>query len=424
MPRNGSGVYSKPAGTTAAPNTTIESAKYNSTIDDLVSDANTARPIVAGGTGATSASAARTGLGFAADAGNFGKQGANIASASTTDLSTATGDYVFVTGTTTITALGTATAGVERTVQFTGALTLTHNATSLILPGGANITTAAGDVAVFKSEGSGNWRCVSYQRAAIAPSVTAFTFSQFRLTKSGSNLRVSREGGKYITINGVNEIIPSGGVDLSPSGSSAGTTYNIYAYMSSGTMTLEYSTTAHATDSTTGVEIKSGDATRTLVGMARAVTGPAWADTVTQRFVISWANRKTKGITNVFTANRTRATGSGVGEINTEIRCEFLTWADEIVAATANAMVSNDSGSGISIYSGFLVDGTLDSDAFIDGQTAATNYRDVTSFSIAKAMSEGYHYLSITGGTSAGTATWYGDTSGGRRTHIAGSIIG
>ena len=63
IPRNGSGIYSKPAGTTAVASTTIESAKYNSVIDDLVTDANTARPIVAGGTGATTAGAALTALG-------------------------------------------------------------------------------------------------------------------------------------------------------------------------------------------------------------------------------------------------------------------------------------------------------------------------------------------------------------------------
>ena len=54
IPRNGSGIYSKPAGTTAVASTTIESAKYNSVIDDLVTDANTPRPVVAGGTGAAS----------------------------------------------------------------------------------------------------------------------------------------------------------------------------------------------------------------------------------------------------------------------------------------------------------------------------------------------------------------------------------
>jgi hypothetical protein len=63
MPRSGGGVYSKPAGTTAVTNTTIESAKYNSVIDDLVTDANAARPISAGGTGAANAADARTNLG-------------------------------------------------------------------------------------------------------------------------------------------------------------------------------------------------------------------------------------------------------------------------------------------------------------------------------------------------------------------------
>ncbi len=63
MPRNGSGVYSKPAGTTAVPNTTIESAKFNQVVDDLVQDANFARPVTAGGTGAAVVADARANLG-------------------------------------------------------------------------------------------------------------------------------------------------------------------------------------------------------------------------------------------------------------------------------------------------------------------------------------------------------------------------
>lgn len=69
-------------------------------------------------------------------------KGANIASATTTDLATATGNLVHITGNATITAFGTVQAGTEITLVFDGALTLTHNATSLILPSGANITTA------------------------------------------------------------------------------------------------------------------------------------------------------------------------------------------------------------------------------------------------------------------------------------------
>jgi hypothetical protein len=93
-------------------------------------------------------------------------QGATIASASTVAIGAATGNFVQISGTTTITAFDTVQAGTRRVVEFTGALTLTYNATSLILPGAANITTAAGDVGEFISLGSGNWLCTNYQPAS------------------------------------------------------------------------------------------------------------------------------------------------------------------------------------------------------------------------------------------------------------------
>lgn len=96
-------------------------------------------------------------------------KGADIASASSIDIGAATGNIIDITGTTTITALGTVQAGTKRTLQFDGALTLTYNATSLILPTNANITTAAGDVAEFVSLGSGNWICTHYQKDTGLP---------------------------------------------------------------------------------------------------------------------------------------------------------------------------------------------------------------------------------------------------------------
>jgi hypothetical protein len=65
LSRNGSGVYSLPAGTAAVTSETISSTKFNTLTEDLEADANEVRPIVAGGTGAASASAARTNLGLA-----------------------------------------------------------------------------------------------------------------------------------------------------------------------------------------------------------------------------------------------------------------------------------------------------------------------------------------------------------------------
>lgn len=98
--------------------------------------------------------------------GWLASKGADIASAATTDLGAIEGLFHDITGTTTITGLGTVSAGIWKVIKFEGILTFTHNATSLILPGGLSITTANGDMAMVTSEGSGNWRCNWYQRAA------------------------------------------------------------------------------------------------------------------------------------------------------------------------------------------------------------------------------------------------------------------
>jgi len=62
LPRSGGGIYSKGSPSVVS-GTTIQSAAYNTTIDDLVTDANAARPVSAGGTGAANAADARTNLG-------------------------------------------------------------------------------------------------------------------------------------------------------------------------------------------------------------------------------------------------------------------------------------------------------------------------------------------------------------------------
>ena len=93
----------------------------------------------------------------------------DIASAATLNLTSGTPKTRRrVTGTTTITAI---TAGANKLyiLRFAGALTLTHNGISLILPGAANIVTAAGDVAINVTDASGNSRCIHYQRASGMP---------------------------------------------------------------------------------------------------------------------------------------------------------------------------------------------------------------------------------------------------------------
>jgi hypothetical protein len=89
-----------------------------------------------------------------------------LASASTVNIGFAASANIIITGTANVFGFDNYAEGTLRWVTFNGQLTMTHNATVLQLPGAANITTAAGDVALFKSLGGGNWKCMDYQRVS------------------------------------------------------------------------------------------------------------------------------------------------------------------------------------------------------------------------------------------------------------------
>ena len=102
--------------------------------------------------------------------------GADVASATTLTLGD-DGNSFNITGTTAITAIATKGVGTVVVLRFAAALSLTHDAVDLILPGGADITTAAGDVAAFEEYATGDWRCLFYTRASGAPLVSSDVFS-------------------------------------------------------------------------------------------------------------------------------------------------------------------------------------------------------------------------------------------------------
>jgi hypothetical protein len=111
--------------------------------------------------GGTGSSTANGGL----DALNANGE-ATVASAATTDLGALTSQKVSITGTATISSFGTAAAGTVRMGRFTGIALITHNATSLIIPGGRSVSTTAGDTFTAVSLGSGNWAIYNYTRAS------------------------------------------------------------------------------------------------------------------------------------------------------------------------------------------------------------------------------------------------------------------
>ena len=94
---------------------------------------------------------------------------ATIASAAAINIGATAGRYINVTGTTSISSLGTAAVGIWKILRFSNAagLTLAYNATSLITDTGANIQTTPYNRYLAQSLGGGNWRISELQGGAF-----------------------------------------------------------------------------------------------------------------------------------------------------------------------------------------------------------------------------------------------------------------
>lgn len=202
-------------------------------------------------------------------------------------------------------------------------------------------------------------------------------------------------------------------ITISNTGLVASTTYFVYAYDASGTTTLFLSTTGHTTNASFGVEVYNGStgvctpgAYCTLVGMIRTEgsTPGQFVNSATQRFTVSYFARRAIGLVNNFTANRTTTVVTYV-ELNTEIRCEFVTWADEAVLVGTNSINTNSGTNNNYTAVGF--DGTNQENAVAAAPALATGTNG-TVMLVKNGLAEGYHYVTFLGAVTAGTGTWYG----------------
>ena len=185
MSRNGSGQYSLPVNTwnQATNGVSASASDYQALINDIAtaltgsvaSDGQTPMSgSLAMGNNRLTGLAAGTAAGHSVRWEQLFSQGveADIASATTTDIGAQNTNFLQVTGTTTITGFGANYNG-PRFLRFAGALTLTHGS-ALILPGAANITTAANDRAIAipkATSGTPDGWIVFYQRAAGLPAM-------------------------------------------------------------------------------------------------------------------------------------------------------------------------------------------------------------------------------------------------------------
>ncbi len=149
MPRDGSGSYSLPNGSLATTGLTATASQHNTPIQDLEAENNVDRPIVAGGTGASTASGARTNLGLAIGS-DVQAYNANLASLSGLTLAADRGLYSTAANTL---ALFTLTSAGRALLDDASA---SAQRTTLGLGTAATLNVGTGNNNVVQLDGSGN----------------------------------------------------------------------------------------------------------------------------------------------------------------------------------------------------------------------------------------------------------------------------
>jgi len=208
-------------------------------------------------------------------------------------------------------------------------------------------STAGTNGYVLQTDGSGN-------TSWVTPSSGAGASSSGQLKCSGSNCGNSTgsgtiqycpyKGNTKTTASQGNYTIPSACLSATltsmyvggtgSSSVSASTLYYIYLWNHSGTWVLDAETTGHETDSSTGIEIMSGDSTKTLVGMIHTdaskhvMTGGKTVQPDDTNTVATWDNRIPTVTQCGFTNSRTYTHSASPTEINSENRCYFMSWGD------------------------------------------------------------------------------------------------
>jgi len=249
----------------------------------------------------------------------------------------------------------------------------------------------------------------------------------------GANLVLQPKNGHLLIINGRSEEVPAGGVSLPPTGLTASTKYYIYALMSSGVMILEAVTTAYAVSTAAenrDVVIKSGDNTRTLVGMVYPIAGPAFVDSWSQRFVRTWFNDP--GVRTQVRMNNTSGvrystsnTGPAFAEVTSTIRNYALFWAGEDwdISLAGAALAPSQ---GPAIWCGLGVDSTTVSEpigSYFNG--GGGGYASsISAPNIKTGLSEDVHYVTLLALVSSGTYQFAGGSLDNTATAVAARTVG
>jgi uncharacterized protein YaiE (UPF0345 family) len=189
----------------------------------------------------------------------------------------------------------------------------------------------------------------------------------------------------------------------------ANTLYYIYLWNNGSSWVLDAETTGHATDSSTGIEIKNGDNTKTLVGMIYPDASKYVYYGGAKNTVATWDNRSPTTTTCQFSTNRTSTSSASPTEVNSENRCKFMSWGDSIT------LTSNENGYLNTTGSGFVTVITLDGSATVSALGLRQPVANEEMLLVAPASytpTEGYHFTELLTQVNAGTTiTYFGATN-------------
>jgi hypothetical protein len=214
--------------------------------------------------------------------------------------------------------------------------------------------------------------------------------------------------GSAIKINGKFYPIPTAGiVGLANTGVfvngvagqnlAIGTLYYVYVFVNAGVLTADFSTTGHSTSAVAGnvgTEIKTGDETRSLIGMVcTAPSANTFVYGPTSRRVASWFNRGTVATKGSHSNGYQISTNSSYINVPGTYLVDFLNWGDEAADLAINGWQANN----VVDYSRSLarLDGSIQVVPGVDNLEIhnSVNYLCNIAQSSSSFMTEGYRYL-------------------------------
>lgn len=407
MPYNGSGVFSLTTGNPVVTGTVISSTWANNTLADIANNGLT-NALTKDGQQTPTANIPLGGFRLTGAGDGVNAQDAvtvaqlqkggpsTLASVSGSDTITAS----------TVPAIAAYAAGQR--FQFIATGTNTTSAVTLNLDalGAKSITRQGANNLVPGDIASGQMVTVVYdgtQFQMANPVAQNGSYGQCRLIVSSvTTLTLQPYNGNCILINGAQQEIPSSGVVYTVTGLSTNTTYYVYAWMNAGVMTLELSTTGHATNATTGIEQKSGDPTRSLVGMVRTNAATQFSDSASNRLCLNWFNRRVRSLLGSSATNNTASTTP----VNVGNTVNFLAWSETegMSFLSANAFSNTAQGT---VQLGIFLNGVVTSSQALTTSPAIAQIFNSNPMLNFGTLAEGFYQLIPAGnaGASSGTVT-------------------